>query len=501
MFRAVPVVRSVRFEPGRQPMTRKRQQNHITSIMAANPDLLGLFELLHCGIAMHTPDGVYHYANKAYRNMFGMSGTEPVGRHVRDYFDTAEQGVMLALRTKTEVMGTTVAKDGVHGVAYRIPLLDEDGELQGLIAEVVTAGYDRQNVANLMKIIQDLQKKTYYYEWETRNRPGVLHTFDRVIGESVPMRKMKAAGARFATGTQPILVTGESGTGKELVAQSLHMASERANKPFVAVNCAALPRELIESELFGYGPGAFSGSRSGGMQGKFELADSGTIFLDEIGELPLAMQSKLLRVLESGEIQKLGHSGVVYVDFRLVAATNRNLEQMVSRGTFREDLFHRLNVLELHIPPLRNHPEDIPHLVTSLLEEMLGFRQAHELEVSEEVMELLRGYSWPGNVRELKNLLAFTLYAMEERQSSIGVRHLPERFLKALRANRVHPDIEPGDSAPFLVEGDLAAIVASAERLAIASALRKNDGNRTFAARDLHISRSKLYKKMAALGM
>ncbi len=482
-------------------MPKKDEQNYIAAIIEKNPNLPELFELLHCGIALHAPDGVYHYANKAYRNMFGMTGNEPVKRHVRDYFDTAEQGVMLALKTKKEVMGTTVAKDGVHGVAYRIPLLSEAGELQGLIAEVITAGYDRQNVANLMKIIQELQKKTYYYEWETRSRPGVLHTFDRIIGESVPMRKMKAAGARFATGTQPVLVTGESGTGKELVAQSLHMAGERAGKPFIAVNCAALPQELIESELFGYGPGAFSGSRSGGMKGKFELADTGTIFLDEIGELPLAMQSKLLRVLERGEIQKLGHSGTVYVDFRLVAATNRNLEQMVAAGSFREDLFHRLNVLELHIPSLRNHPEDIPHLVINFLEEILGFKQAHALEVSAKVMELLRSHTWPGNVRELKNLLALTLYAMEDRQSVIDIQHLPERFLKSVKVHRPSPNHAEVVEETSTVEGDLAAVVANAERSAILSALCRAGQNRTRAAVLLNISRSNLYKKMAEHGI
>lgn len=287
-------------------MPQGKEQNHIADIIANNPNLLELFDVLHCGIALHTPDGIYHYANRAYRGMFGMSGEEPIGRHVRDYFDTAEQGVMLAIKSKVEVMGTTAAKDGVYGVAYRIPLLNARGELQGVLAEVVTAGYDRKNIAEMMKLIQELQKKTYYYEWETRHQSRELHSFERIIGESAPMRKLKALGARFASGRQPVLISGESGTGKDLVAQALHMASERARQPFVAVNCAALPHELIESELFGYGPGAFSGSRSGGMKGKFEQAEAGTIFLDEIGELPLGMQSKLLRVLESGEIQKLG---------------------------------------------------------------------------------------------------------------------------------------------------------------------------------------------------
>lgn len=337
---------------------------------------------------------------------------------------------MLAIKTKKEVMGTTAAKDGVYGVAYRIPLLNAGGDLQGVLAEVVTAGYDRKNVAELMKLIQDLQKKTYYYEWETRNQPKELHSFERIVGESIPMRKLKAMGVRFATAGSPYSFSGKAGP-----ARSLSLRPAQGKRTGAETVCGrpiapALPQELIESELFGYGPGAFSGSKSGGMKGKFEQAEAGTVFLDEIGELPLHMQSKLLRVLESGEIQKLGSSGTTYVDFRLIAATNRNLEQMVADGTFREDLFHRLSVLELHIPPLRNHAEDIPHLIRCFLEEMIGFKQAHALEVSERVMGLFRNYTWPGNIRELKNLLASTLYAIEEQETIIDLQHLPGAFLE-----------------------------------------------------------------------
>ena len=170
---------------------------------------------------------------------------------------------------------------------------------------------------------------------------------------------MRCLGRRFAFSQEPILVCGESGTGKELVAQALHMASQRSDRPFVTVNCAALPPELMESELFGYETGAFTGAKVGGVKGKFEMADTGTIFLDEIGELPLPMQAKLLRVLETGEIQKIAHKGQLHSDFRLIGATNRNLAEMVRQGQFREDLYHRLSVFELDIPPLRDRVSDI----------------------------------------------------------------------------------------------------------------------------------------------
>jgi transcriptional regulator with PAS, ATPase and Fis domain len=280
------------------------------------------------------------------------------------------------------------------------------------------------------------------------------------------------------------------------------MASERAFKPFVAVNCASLPHELIESELFGYAPGAFSGSNPRGMIGKFELADTGTIFLDEIGELPLSAQSKLLRALENGEIQKLGHSGTVYVNCRLIAATNKNLEQMVHDGVFRKDLFHRLNVLELAVPPLRKRLDDIPLLVDSHLKQLLGFKKADKIEISDEVMRLFQSYSWPGNVRELKNVLAFSLYAMDEQIAQIGTAHLPERFLTGVKTERKHMPAEP-DEKPALESfaKDLHAVVARAERGAILAALARAGQNRSVAARELNVSRSTLYKKMVALGL
>jgi len=272
------------------------------------------------------------------------------------------------------------------------------------------------------------------------NRP-VLSTFDTIIGRSQPMEQLCRLGRRFARTQEPILITGESGTGKELLAQALHCASQRASRPFISVNCAALPHDLIESELFGYETGSFTGARSGGMKGKFEQADTGTIFLDEIGELPLPLQAKLLRVLESGEIQKIGHKGLLRCDFRLLGATNRNLPQMVRDGLFREDLYHRLSVFELLIPPLRERGDDIFLLARYYLEQYVGGERGHNIRLDEELCRVFREYPWHGNIRELKNTLVYAIYSLGEDQDVLGIPHLPPRFMREwheTKARTVH---------------------------------------------------------------
>lgn len=308
------------------------------------------------------------------------------------------------------------------------------------------------------------------------------------------MQSLKAMGRRFARSREPVLILGESGTGKELFAQAVHLASPRAGGAFVSVNCAALPRELAESELFGYVEGAFTGARKGGQKGKFELADKGTIFLDEIGELPFYLQAKLLRVLENCEIQKLGTSGSERSDFRLIAATNRNLPDLVAQGVFREDLYHRLNILELTLPPLRKRREDIPVLISQFIEGICGAQRALDARVSPEVLDIFRRYTWPGNVRELKNVLAYAYCCMDDDRRELTPDYLPDR----LRAAR---SVERGKCAEGSGGVRLSALHNETERRAIETALSGTRGNKSKAARLLGISRNTLYLKMKALGI
>lgn len=277
----------------------------------------------------------------------------------------------------------------------------------------------------------------------------------------------------------------------------------------MAVNCAALPPDLIESELFGYDAGAFTGARSGGLVGKFEIANGGTLFLDEIGELPLFVQAKLLRVLETGEIQKIAHRGPLFSNFRLIGATNRNLQQMVGEGKFREDLYHRINIFEIRIPPLRDRLEDLPLLVRYFVEQILGGSRAKDFYVSREVFALFNRYQWPGNIRELKNVLTYSLYSLPPEANVLTSSGLPVRFVKALdRASASRTELKSAEehvqqaqaaaiAYPSTAQDKrLSEVSAQAEKEAIEQALIKYHYNKSLVAKFLGISRNKLYKKL-----
>jgi transcriptional regulator with PAS, ATPase and Fis domain len=455
----------------------------------------GVFEMLHTGIAMLSASGNFLYANSAFLEMFNLPGSI-VGKHVSEYFLTAEQGVMTTIRTRKLTICSSVTKDNVQGVSFRYPILDVDGELVGVTIESISSKISEGKLLSMLDMVRNLEEQAGYFERKSQKKHGMLYTFESIVGESETMQAMKTRGRRFARSMEPILLFGESGTGKELIAQALHSASERATKPFVTVNCAALPHELMESELFGYEAGAFTGAKSGGMKGKFELADKGTIFLDEIGELSSPMQAKLLRVLESGEIQKIAHPGRLHSDFRLIAATNKNLDELVKNRIFREDLYHRLNILELTIPPLRDRISDIPLLTRHFIERSLGHKRAREIHISNELYRVFGLYPWRGNIRELKNVLTFALYNLEGDGDLLSINHLPDRFLSEMRSER------PKAAEDVRVEGqDLAKAGAEAERKVLMAVLSSTEYNKTLAAQVLGISRNKLYKKMRDLGL
>lgn len=450
-----------------------------------------VFELLHTGIAVLSARGTFLYCNQAFLSMFNLP-SDIRGKHVSDFFLTAEQGVMTTIRTRKPTFCSSLTNTDAQGISFRYPLLDDKGALCGVIIESIPPNIDPQRMRKFMDTIHELEEKSNYFEQKIRQKSGRLYTFDSIIGNSPAVRGLKKKGLSFARGADPILVLGESGTGKEMVAQALHAASPRADKPFVTVNCAALPHDLIEAELFGYESGAFTGAKSGGMKGKFELAHKGTIFLDEIGELPLPMQSKLLRVLETGEIQKLAHRGELHADFRLIAATNKDLKQGVEQGTFREDLYHRLNILELIIPPLRERVGDIPLLVPRFMEMHAGIRRAREIHIAGELYRAFGLYPWHGNIRELKNVITYALFKLEEHETILSTRHLPERFFRELLNGQ--PEIQ--DQEADLGTRNLSEVGAEAERKALLAALSSTKYNKTLAARVLGISRNKLYKKL-----
>jgi two-component system, NtrC family, nitrogen regulation response regulator NtrX len=308
-----------------------------------------------------------------------------------------------------------------------------------------------------------------------------------MIGSGAAMQQVRSLIARVAPTEARVLVTGESGTGKELVAAAIHAASRRRERAFVTVNCAAIPRDLVESEMFGHERGAFTGATERRL-GRFELAHGGTLFLDEVGDLSPEAQAKLLRTLETGELQRIGAESVLRIDTRVVAATNRRLEDAVSDGAFREDLFFRLNVFPIHLPPLRERMEDLPLLVAHLAERV---RPRHAATFTEAALGVLASYSWPGNIRELANLV--------ERLSILsGPVVDAEAVRQVLRGATL---LSPSGTAAPLPSRSLSDAIDDFERGLIASALAQAQGNMAEAARLLQTDRANLYRRMRRLGL
>jgi len=308
----------------------------------------------------------------------------------------------------------------------------------------------------------------------------------RIIGESVPMKALRHELALMAGTNGRVLIYGESGTGKELVAHALHAMSPRAAEPFVEVNCAAIPEELIESELFGHIKGSFTSAHETKI-GKFQKADGGTIFLDEVGDMSLRTQAKVLRALEEQRFEPVGAGASVQVDVRVVAATNKNLEEEIERGNFREDLFYRLNVIPFHVPPLRDRREDIPLLADYFLREFTTAYGRKPKELTPEAYRILQDYHWPGNVRELRNVIERIVILNP--QVRVDARHIP------LNVTR-RPAERPMDRF-----GSLAEVREAVEREYILKKLEETSGNVTRTAELLGLERSNLYRKMRTLGI
>ena len=326
-------------------------------------------------------------------------------------------------------------------------------------------------------------------ELENVQLKGRIEKWYEIIGESPSMRSLKEQILVVGRSNSRVLITGENGTGKELIARSVHRASQRADKPFIAVNCAAIPETLIESELFGHEKGAFTGAVSV-QRGKFEIADSGTLFLDEIGDMSLNTQAKVLRVLQEQEFQRVGGTRNIRVDVRLITATNKNLSDEIKKGAFREDLFYRINVIILNAPPLRERKEDIPLLAEHFLNEVIREQGLKDKRLTDQSIELMKGYDWPGNVRELRNLM--------------------ERVAIMTAGDRINPadlSIIAGDqqrNVSTLINagsGSLKDARAGFERYFILEKLRENKWNITKTAEDLKIERSNLHRKIKLLGI
>ena len=339
---------------------------------------------------------------------------------------------------------------------------------------------------------------------------------ERIVGSSKPMLEVYKLIGKVAPSEATVLITGESGTGKELIAEALHRASKRNPHPLVKVSCAALPETLLETELFGHEKGSFTGAMAL-RKGRFETANKGTIFLDEIGEMTLGTQTKLLRILQEREFERIGSNTPIQIDIRVIVATNRNLAEEVDKGRFREDLYYRLNVIHIHMPPLRDRKEDIPPLVEHFLIKYRHSPGAIPTAVTEEAMKKLVEYDWPGNVRELENWIERAVVL--SRGNPITVEHLPfgdrreaaDRARMAGRRSRLDSEEDDADEAAGAAAasrsngggdgGSFKDRIAALERQLIKEALDRADGNRTKAAEELGIYRRLLYAKIKEYGL
>lgn len=409
--------------------------------------------------------------NPQAERIFGMEAHKVLGRPVADALPAAR--LESTLNEGRSEVGVVQQAGSLRLAVKRTPVT--------VGTEVVGAVATFSDVTELQRYEQAVRQKLHKKGLVARN------SLDQIAGSGPTMRSLISAARRCAGTDATVLILGESGTGKELLAQGVHRGSRRQQGPFVAVNCAALPETLLESELFGYEEGAFTGARKGGKQGLFELAHGGTIFLDEIGEMPLSLQARLLRILQEKEVMRVGGDSVIPVDVRIVAATNRDLEAEVESGHFRADLYYRINLLRLEVPPLRSRLEDLPALI-DVLSEKLRQRYGRSLVLEPAATQLLAGYRWPGNIRELENFLERLLLLTDAETVSA-------RDVQACLPRTAAPEPAPGGRASAPVRAGMPTL-AELEAMAIHWALEAEGGNIQKAADRLGLHRTTLYRKL-----
>jgi transcriptional regulator with PAS, ATPase and Fis domain len=371
----------------------------------------------------------------------------------------------------------------------RLPLRNDAGQVIGAIG-LVLLDHPETTMQPLMAKFSRLQAELDAARAQLAAQRRPKYTIASFIGASPAALEVKRHARRLAQNASTVLLLGETGTGKELLAQAIHAASPRAPRPFVGINIAAIPEALLEAEFFGVAPGAFTGADRKPREGKFKVADGGTLFLDEIGDMPLALQSKLLRVLQEREVEPLGSNRVEPIDVRVIAATSRDLAGMVAEGRFRADLYYRLNVLPIRLPPLRERPGDIEPLADALLEDIGRRSGLATRSLAPDALEQLAREPWPGNIRELRNVLEQA--ALMHDELVLHAAHFAAPTARAVAAAPAAPPAPPKDLLQPLPDQ-----VAALERAAIAAALRATGGNRLAAAKMLRMSRAALYDRLA----
>lgn len=445
------------------------QQRTLETTQVSRDEMSTVLETAHEGLFALNQKGYVKHCNNIAAELFDTTKKDLIGKHISELMP-GSPAIKVLETGKGYTENEEIFIDGSkqHHFIVTVKSVKRGDEITGVVIS--------------FRDIEEAQKLVYNFSNRT-----LKNTVDDIIGTSKSIMMAKRQTLVIARGNSTVLITGESGTGKEMFAKAIHYASARADKPFVTVNCGAIPENLLESELFGYEKGAFTGASEKGKAGKFEQADGGTIFLDEIGDMPLHLQVKILHVLQNMRFERVGGNKEVLVDVRVIAATNKDLEQLIKEGHFREDLYYRLSVIPLNIPPLRERKEDIKLLMYHFMKKYNVYMNRKIEAFSKEVEELYMNHEWPGNVRELENAIEYgTNMAFG---NEIGMDEVPVRILRKGEETMRFRNMDMS----------LAEQVKIFEKEIITAKLRQNNGVKDLAAKELGLSRATLYRKLAEL--
>ena len=448
----------------------KALQSTIDGVLSASSD----------GVFVSDTSGTIKYVNERACKLVDQTSEQIIGKPVQGLLQT-NSPIKIAKSGAAEVDSCDI--DGKKCIVSHIPFqkCDEEGcEVKGIVSTIYLN--DNAVTEEIARKWFYLKQQVQYYREELEKRGGNCSRFDQIVTINPEFMKIKKEAQFIARSSSTVLLTGESGVGKDMFARGIHEASPRAKCPFIKVNCVSIPETLFESELFGYAPGSFTGALKNGKPGYFERANTGTIFLDEIGDMPMSIQAKLLQVLQEKEFMRVGGTGKQTVDVRIIAATNRDLREAIAKKNFREDLFYRLNVIEFHLPPLRDRAEDTIALAESFVEKYNGILGSKVTGINEQAKKALQEYSWPGNIRELENAIERAANYVWE--GEIGVENLPGQIIQL-------------EHEPTVSFSSYRSSLVDMEKEMLLDVLKKTNGNRSAAARMLNLSRSAFYDRLA----
>jgi len=475
----------VRNEQGQETGSVERELIAYLHATCDNWVLGQIIDKFHECIIAVDHSGRIFYVNEAYSTILGVAKHSVLGKQLQKVEPGAT--VLEVLETGEPVLGKSVHIKSInHHVVVNIYPIKRNGQLIAVVSVF-------RDITETKKLSQALDKAQGLAEYFRTQLEEHAQLADRtIIGKHPAFLKSLSQSMIVAKTDAPVLIRGENGVGKEVIAKTIHQTSKRNAKPLISVNCAAIPESLLESELFGFEEGSFTGAKKGGKLGKFELADSGTIFLDEIGDMSPVMQSKLLRVLQEKEIEKIGRNQNIPINVRIIAATNRSLEQMVKQGQFRNDLYYRLNVVSIHIPPLRERGDDIGLLAQHFLLQN-NSKYNKNLGLSPEVLRFFYLHDWPGNVRELQNCIEYAVIMCSEQE--ILLDHLPAHLSEEISEKIVKPGVKK-----LIDMASLRETQQITERELIKQSLLACNNNKSAAMKMIGISRRAFYKKLKKYG-